>query len=197
MSSNIRAIVLDFDGVLVESNAEKTEAFKELFNDFPDHLDRILEYTLAHNSTVRYEKFKYVYQNILGLEYTNEIKQELSRRYSELVFNQIVNCPYVPGALDFLNELFERKPMFLISMTPEEESIQLENSTIPQEPVNGPSVTKAVAIEKLETLEKEKADLLAELDELRKGAEKKISVLEEEVAALREEAEQLRKLTEN
>ena len=56
---------------------------------------------------------------------------------------------------------------------------------------------QAVTIEKLEILEKEKADLLAELDELRKGATKKISVLEEEVAALREEAEVLKKLTEN
>ena len=56
---------------------------------------------------------------------------------------------------------------------------------------------QAVTIEKLEILEKEKADLLAELDELRKGATKKISVLEEEVVALREEAELLRKLTEN
>jgi hypothetical protein len=81
--------------------------------------------------------------------------------------------------------------------TPQEESMQPENSTTPQEPVNGSSVTKAVTIEKLETLEKEKADLLAELDELRKGAENKISGLEEEVAALREEAEQLRRLTEN
>jgi hypothetical protein len=83
------------------------------------------------------------------------------------------------------------------STIPQEESMQPENPTTPQEPLNGSSVTKAVAIEKLETLEKEKADLLAELEELRKGATKKISVLEEEVAALREEAELLRKLTEN
>jgi hypothetical protein len=89
------------------------------------------------------------------------------------------------------------EPVYIENEKPEEESMQPENSATPQEPLNESSVTQAVAIEKLETLEKEKADLLAELDELRKGATKKISVLEEEVVALREEAELLRKLTEN
>ncbi|GEM_PF-4779821 len=78
----------------------------------------------------------------------------------------------------------------------EEQIIQPENLT-PQELSDESSVPQVVAIEKLETLEKEKTGLLAELDELRKGAAKKISVLEEEVATLREEAELLKKLTEN
>lgn len=88
------------------------------------------------------------------------------------------------------------EPVCTESEKPEEESMQPENSTMPRELLYGSSVPQAVTIEKLETLEKEKADLLAELDELRKGATKKISVLEEEVAALREEAELLKKLTE-
>jgi hypothetical protein len=89
------------------------------------------------------------------------------------------------------------EPVYIENEKPEEESMQPENSATPQEPLNESGVIQAVAIEKLETLEKEKADLLAELDELRKGATKKISILEEEVVALREEAELLRKLTEN
>ena len=54
-----------------------------------------------------------------------------------------------------------------------------------------------IALENIKNLEKEKADLLAELEELKKGAEDKISCLEKEVAALREEAELLKKLAEN
>ena len=89
------------------------------------------------------------------------------------------------------------EPVCTESEKTEENSIQPENSTAPRKVLDGSSVPQAVTIEKLEILEKEKADLLAELDELRKGATKKISVLEEEVVALREEAELLRKLTEN
>ena len=89
------------------------------------------------------------------------------------------------------------EPVCTESEKPEEESIQPENSTTPRELLYGSSVPQAVTFEKLETLEKEKADLLAELNELRKVATKKIGILEEEVVALREEAELLRKLTEN
>jgi hypothetical protein len=88
------------------------------------------------------------------------------------------------------------EPLYTESEKSEEESIQPENLMTLQELSNGSSVPQEVTIDKLETLEKEKADLLAELEELRKGASKKISVLEEEVVALREEAELLKKLTE-
>ena len=58
----------------------------------------------------------------------------------------------------------------------------------------GKSAPKIV-INKLESLGKERAGLLSELNELRRIANKKISCLEEEVAALREEAELLREIT--
>ena len=47
---------------------------------------------------------------------------------------------------------------------------------------------------KIGSLENEKAKLLEEVKELRKGAEEKAAALECEVAVLREEAESLRKM---
>jgi len=79
---------------------------------------------------------------------------------------------------------------------PEEKSLQPENSTIPRRVLGLLNLPQAVMLEKLETLEKERADLLAELVELRNGALQKISTLNEEVAALREEAKILKKLTD-
>jgi len=48
--------------------------------------------------------------------------------------------------------------------------------------------------EKIATLESEKANLLAELEELKEKAETKAISLEEEVAQLREEAESLKEM---
>jgi predicted nucleic acid-binding Zn-ribbon protein len=48
--------------------------------------------------------------------------------------------------------------------------------------------------EKIEKLESEKADLLEEIEKLRKVGEEKASALEEEVATLRKEVESLRTL---
>jgi uncharacterized Zn finger protein (UPF0148 family) len=51
--------------------------------------------------------------------------------------------------------------------------------------------------EKIEKLENEKADLTAEIEELRKAGEKKAGVLEKEVTTLRKEAKSLKKLLES
>jgi predicted nucleic acid-binding Zn-ribbon protein len=54
--------------------------------------------------------------------------------------------------------------------------------------------TLRVLREKIAKLESEKANLLAELEELREKAETKATSLEEEVAQLREEAESLKEM---
>jgi len=53
----------------------------------------------------------------------------------------------------------------------------------------------SATIEKIGTLEKQKADLLAEVEKLKKGATKKINKLEEEIAALKEEKQALEQIT--
>ena len=40
----IKAIIFDFDGVLVESAEIKTKAFEMLFSDYPDTIDDIVQY---------------------------------------------------------------------------------------------------------------------------------------------------------
>jgi len=51
--------------------------------------------------------------------------------------------------------------------------------------------------EKIEKLENEKVDLMAEIEELRKVGEEKASALEEEVTTLRKEVKSLKKLLES
>jgi len=77
----------------------------------------------------------------------------------------------------------------------EEKRIQSKYSTIPRRVVDRSNVLESVTMEKLESLEKQRSDLLAELDQLRNGAMQKICNLTEEVSALRKEAESLKKLT--
>jgi len=113
-----KAIILDFDGTIVESVGIKDRAFRELFKDYPDHLDEIMTYHLSHNATVRFEKFKYIIEKILKREYTEAVAEDLGRRFSELVFHKILECPYVEGALDFLEYFTIKVPLFLTSISP-------------------------------------------------------------------------------
>ncbi len=116
-----KVIVLDFDGTIVESVGIKDKAFQSLFADYPDHLEAIMTYHLAHNTTVRFDKFRYITENILKQEYSAVLEAMLSRRFSNLVFQRIVECPYVNGALEFLDYFSGILPLYLVSMTPHTE----------------------------------------------------------------------------
>ena len=113
--------MLDFDGVIVESVGIKDRAFRELYKSYPDNLDEIMAYHLANNATIRFEKFKHISQNILKTPYTPDEEERLSSLFSDLVFREIVSCPFVRGAIGFLDYYFDRLPLYLISMSPEDE----------------------------------------------------------------------------
>lgn len=121
----IKLLMLDFDGVIVDSAEVKTEAFKELFCDFSEELEEIIDYHLDNNALSRYIKFKYIYENILKREYDYVVERDLGRRFSEIVFKRVVECPYIPGAIEFLDSLYGQYPIYLISATPYEELIRI------------------------------------------------------------------------
>ena len=116
-----KVIILDFDGTIVESVGIKDVAFRELFKGFPEHIDEIMAYHLSHNATIRFEKFEFIYRNILNQPYSEGIKENLSERFSHFVFDKIAKCAYVPGALDFLGYFGNVVPLYLVSMSPEDE----------------------------------------------------------------------------
>ncbi len=120
-----KVIILDFDGVIVESVGIKDRAFNELYQGHPDHIDAIMSYHLAHNATIRFKKFKYISENILKRTYTLEDERLLSNRFSDLIFKEIVACPYVPGALEFLESFHGKLPMYLVSMSPQTELMRI------------------------------------------------------------------------
>jgi phosphoglycolate phosphatase-like HAD superfamily hydrolase len=117
----IRVIILDFDGVVVESLGIKTQAFRDLFSDYPQHLDPIMNYHLAHNAISRYIKFEYIVTHILGETYDEGRAKEIGTRFSKLVRQKIIECPYVEGAAEFLHYFSSTVPLYVASATPQEE----------------------------------------------------------------------------
>jgi len=117
----IKTIVLDFDGVIVESEEIKNQAFRDLFSDYPQYLDQIMNYHLTHKTTSRYEKFEYIVTHILEETYDETRASEINSRFSPLVRQRIIECPYVPGAEDFLNYFSSKLPLYLVSATPQGE----------------------------------------------------------------------------
>jgi phosphoglycolate phosphatase-like HAD superfamily hydrolase len=116
-----RAIVFDFDGVILESTQIKTVAFGTLFADRPEHVDAVVQLHLDHVGLSRFEKFDLIYDRILEERLSTDERARLGDRFSEIVYEQILGCAFVPGAVEFLDSLSGRVLRFVASATPEAE----------------------------------------------------------------------------
>jgi HAD superfamily hydrolase (TIGR01549 family) len=117
----IKAIIFDLDGVIIESAEIKTDAFRMLFADYPDRLPEIIAYHQRNAGISRYNKFRYIYEKMLGQELSLEKEKELGDRFSQIVLDEVIKAPLVAGAEDFLKSNYQRYILFVISGTPEEE----------------------------------------------------------------------------
>ena len=117
----LKLIILDFDGVIVESADIKTGAFRKLFSDYPEHVDKIVEFHIKNAGVSRYEKFSYTYSDILKQPLNKEKMEELDKRFSALVVEEIKKCLLVPGTREFLEKYSKKARLFIASSTPEAE----------------------------------------------------------------------------
>jgi len=98
----------------------------------------------------RYHKLP-IYLNYLGIEATNELIEKYSKKFSEMVVQNIISSPWVPGVLDYLNRKKEKQLFIITSATPTQELIyilkQLKIGSLFDE-VFGSPMSKKTAIKK-------------------------------------------------
>jgi phosphoglycolate phosphatase len=120
------AVIFDFDGVIVQSVEIKAQAFVEVYrNESPAVHPAILEYQHRHGGVSRRKKFEYFEREFFGRTPTPETIEDLSRQFTAIVHNAVVACPFVDGALDALERLHARVPLYLVSGTPEDELLAI------------------------------------------------------------------------
>ena len=115
--TKLKVLILDFDGVVIESNDAKTDAFRQLFSRFPEHADEMMAYHHANVSVTRFRKFERLMQ-LLGREGDAALADDLAADFSRMTREQLASVPLVPGALSFLQAMTGRLPVYLASVTP-------------------------------------------------------------------------------
>ncbi|MCW8914487.1 MAG: HAD hydrolase-like protein [Magnetovibrio sp.] len=117
LDKNIKCVVFDFDGTLVDSNHIKRDGFYAVTQDIPGShkvLDNIFN---GPSPGDRHAIFK-TFTEYLGL--AKEEGLTLTERYSQYCFEEIMNCNYMKGAKTALNTLFDLNiNMFMNSATPQ------------------------------------------------------------------------------
>lgn len=115
----IKNVIFDFDGVLAESVHVKTEAFRKLYLPYgTDIADKVVQHHLNNGGVSRFEKFKLYHKKWLGIDLSEAQLQELAQRFSDIVLDDVVGSPEVPGASDFLLAAKDNYRMWIISGTP-------------------------------------------------------------------------------
>jgi len=117
----LKVIILDFDGVILESLDIKTKAFLKVYQDYPEHADEIAQYHLQNGGVSRYKKFVHINTNILGIPIDDDKTEELANVFSKAVVEEMLQCPFVNGALGFLDKYSTVANLYVASGTPQDE----------------------------------------------------------------------------
>lgn len=118
-----QAVFWDFDGVVLDSVHVKTRAFARMFSKFGPEVEKaVVDYHLSNGGVSRFEKFKYFYNNLLKRSISVQELTELGEEFSNLVLQEVLSAPFIPGAYETLCNLKqEGVPCYVVSGTPEEE----------------------------------------------------------------------------
>ena len=118
----MKAIIFDFDGVILDSVDVKTKAFRQMYSIYGDDVMRkVVDYHLLNGGISRYEKFKYFHKNFLNISLSIAEVDHMALEFSKIVFNKVSNSEYIKGALEFLNYSHEKYLTFICTGTPEHE----------------------------------------------------------------------------
>lgn len=121
----IRAIIFDFDGIILETMDIKTNAFRELFKEYPEKLDGILMFHLDNGGMSRFDKFRHIYKNILHKELTEREFGRLCSSFNKIIFEEVLRASFVKDIKEFLQHYLHILPMFVVSATPQNELRQI------------------------------------------------------------------------
>lgn len=115
--------LFDCDGVVLDSNKIKSNGFMELFKDFaPEKINDFIRYHKKNNGISRFEKIKFFYNHYLNVKLKKKELDNLSQRYSQIIFERLLNADLVNGIIKFLEVLNNNeKELFVISGSFEEE----------------------------------------------------------------------------
>ena len=118
--TNIKAVIFDFDGTLVESNSIKFTAFEKCFVKFPVHFQAIMRYCREHHHIPRSDKFRYVFEEILQLPYPPEVEKQFLALFEDETTQNIIAAPEIEGATAFVKEISKKYWVAILSSTPHE-----------------------------------------------------------------------------
>jgi HAD superfamily hydrolase (TIGR01549 family) len=91
-------LVFDCDGVILNSNHIKTDAFRSVALRYgADVAEALVQFHVQHGGMSRYRKFEHLLVNILGQTGGEKEVQILASAYGETVYRELLQCEIAAG----------------------------------------------------------------------------------------------------
>ena len=118
---NYKVLFWDFDGVIKDSIAVKTQAYVQLFEPFGSVLaNRVWAHHEANGGMSRFEKLP-LYLQWSGTEPTQAMVDWYCEQFSQRVLQGVIDSPWVVGVERYLRSNTHDKTFVLVSATPQDE----------------------------------------------------------------------------
>lgn len=93
-----QTLIFDCDGVVLNSNKIKTQAFYEATKHFGhEPAQALVDYHVANGGISRYAKFEYFITQILQQPFDQTLNQDLIERFANAVKQGLMNCEVAEG----------------------------------------------------------------------------------------------------
>ncbi len=116
----IKNIIFDFDGVILNSHNVKTDAFEKIFSKYGKSIGKKAKnYHLKNVGKSRYLKFKYILNNVLKYKSTKKIIEYLDEEFSNYCDNKIIKLKISKYLLRYLKKNYKKKNFFVSTGTPQ------------------------------------------------------------------------------
>ncbi len=116
-----RTLVFDCDGVILDSNKVRAQAFYNAALPYGQHhAEALREYHILHGGVSRYVKFEVLLRDMVGVPVTEEALQQLLHAFTTEATKGLLTCPIAPG-LQALREATPHARWILVSGADERE----------------------------------------------------------------------------
>lgn len=113
---NYKTWLFDCDGVLLDSNQIKSEAFYEVALSYGrKNAQALVEHNKRLGGVTRFEKFRYFFETILENKASEKELEYALSNFSALVCEKLINCKETSGARYFLNSLPTNTRKYVVS----------------------------------------------------------------------------------
>ncbi len=119
--------IFDNDGVILDSNQAKTEAFAKSVEAYDkEYVKTFIDYHVKNGGVSRFEKINYFYREIMGLSnYQNELNKSLSI-YARHAKKAMLEAKEIRGVIEFIHKINKQKnSIYVISGSDQDELINI------------------------------------------------------------------------